>query len=259
MSTMPMPLKLVDAMHLTWPSGERFHVTAHADRHECFIFLNNCSLAHHGEPIQAIAAGDVYYKAQQHFSYSEASPDEPVELLLLSWQGGDNVAYEQWPAVMHDHRGLIRSLAGRLIEPRKSCSSHNGSSTDVLLQAIVAECDSLRYHQEDDLLQRIAAYVRTHLSDSIVLEELAALCRWSKFHFCHWFREATGETPMHYVRRQRVEAARMLLLHSDLPMKDIARFAGFADVFHMSRLFRQLLHTSPGALRRAEQIRARRR
>jgi transcriptional regulator GlxA family with amidase domain len=71
----------------------------------------------------------------------------------------------------------------------------------------------------------------------------------SKFHFIRSYRQATGLTPMDHVRRLRVDHALSLLLTTDLPQKQIAGHAGFANPHHMARYFRRYLDRTPTSFR----------
>ncbi|WP_236515249.1 helix-turn-helix transcriptional regulator [Sandaracinus amylolyticus] len=93
-------------------------------------------------------------------------------------------------------------------------------------------------------LAKIDAYLRDS-TGPISLEELARLAGVSRFHFTRQFKRATGETPMAYVRRLRVERAKELLLATDMSLADIAAHVGFADQSHFTRVFRSIVGTTP--------------
>ena len=59
-----------------------------------------------------------------------------------------------------------------------------------------------------------------------------------------------GQPPYRWLLQQRIEAAKELLLHSGLPMVEIALKCGFADQACFIRAFRKLLDTTPGEWRR---------
>lgn len=65
------------------------------------------------------------------------------------------------------------------------------------------------------------------------------------------FRRATGMSVGAYVRQQRVELAKRLLVDSEMPVAAVARAAGFYDESHLDRCFRQLTGSTPAAYRRA--------
>ena len=55
---------------------------------------------------------------------------------------------------------------------------------------------------------------------------------------------------MEDVRTLRVEYARELILTTNLPLKAIAPMAGMSSEYALSKVFRRVLGTTPGALRR---------
>lgn len=65
------------------------------------------------------------------------------------------------------------------------------------------------------------------------------------------FKRAMNTTLHAYVLRSRVDAARTLLLETDLPIKLIADRLGYDNVYFFSRQFRQLAGVAPGVLRKS--------
>ena len=60
-----------------------------------------------------------------------------------------------------------------------------------------------------------------------------------------------------YLRRLRVEHARLGLIESDLPIAELALAAGFSSQAHFTRVFRRLVGTTPAAYRRGRPARRR--
>ena len=56
-------------------------------------------------------------------------------------------------------------------------------------------------------LRKIEDYVRAHLAESILIETLAELAELSPFHFSRVFKQATGLTPLQFVRAHVASAA----------------------------------------------------
>jgi AraC family transcriptional regulator len=98
---------------------------------------------------------------------------------------------------------------------------------------------------------RVREYIEHHLGDAIGLEELARVAGVSRFHFARQFRARTGESPMSYVLRTRIERAKTLLRDSRTRIIDIAAELGFADQSHFARTFRRLVGMPPSAYARA--------
>lgn len=95
-------------------------------------------------------------------------------------------------------------------------------------------------------VRRIRVYVHEHVGD-VSLDALAALSGVSRFHFARQFRASTGESPMGYVRRMRIERAKERLSAEQVHVADIAASLGFADQSHFSRTFKRVTGVSPMA------------
>jgi AraC-like DNA-binding protein len=70
--------------------------------------------------------------------------------------------------------------------------------------------------------------------------------------FIRKFLQATGHTPHRYRLRLRIERAAAWLREGKMSIDEIAAATGFCDRFHFSRVFKQVLGTSPARYRRAE-------
>lgn len=98
---------------------------------------------------------------------------------------------------------------------------------------------------------RVRDYIEHHLGDAVTLEDLARVAGVSRFHFARQFRARTGESPMCYVLRTRIERAKTLLRDSQTRVIDISAELGFADQSHFARTFRRLVGMPPSAYARA--------
>ena len=99
--------------------------------------------------------------------------------------------------------------------------------------------------------ERIRAYVENNIGEPISLPDLARVAGVSRFHFARLFRRRTGESPMSYVVRSRIERAKLLLLAGEQKIADIAAALGFADQSHFTRTFRRLVGMSPSEFGRS--------
>lgn len=97
-------------------------------------------------------------------------------------------------------------------------------------------------------LRHILAYIRENLTHDLSLAVLAKEANLSIYHFAHLFRTSVGESVHQFVIRQRVEAARHLLLHHPLTLSEVAAQVGFADQSHLGRHCKALLGVTPKIL-----------
>jgi len=99
--------------------------------------------------------------------------------------------------------------------------------------------------------RRVTEHIEEHLDQSLSLDALADTLAMSTSHFKALFRRSLGLPVHEYVIRRRVERAKALLLHGELPAAEVALAAGFAHQSHMARCMRRVLGVTPSALRRA--------
>ena len=96
-------------------------------------------------------------------------------------------------------------------------------------------------------LKRVIDHIEEHCSRPIRLQELADLTGLSTAHFCSAFKASTGVPPHKWQMRVRVERAKSLLAGSDVTLAAAAVMAGFSDQAHLTRVFRQIVGTTPAA------------
>lgn len=99
-------------------------------------------------------------------------------------------------------------------------------------------------------IRRAVALMNDEPDTKHTLDSLSAAAGMSKFHFLRSFKEATGLTPHAYLNIMRVEKAKGLLLNSFFNITDIAQICGFADQAHLTRAYKKIYGTTPGALAR---------
>ncbi len=82
-------------------------------------------------------------------------------------------------------------------------------------------------------------------------DDLAARVNFSPAQFHRVFLKATGITPMEYRMRLRLRKSQLLLMTTDLAVKEIARRVGYEDQFVFSKAFKQRFGQSPLSYRTA--------
>lgn len=99
-------------------------------------------------------------------------------------------------------------------------------------------------------LSWVPSYLSFHLGEPLSVADMADRARLSPSRFAAVFRQHFGVSPHQYFLRLRIDHAQNLLASTDLPVKLIAEYCGFANVHHFSKAFKQRLNLSPGAFRR---------
>ena len=98
-------------------------------------------------------------------------------------------------------------------------------------------------------LQPALRYIDAHLGELLPNAKLAELAHASESHFIRMFRRELGRTPARHVQERRVASAADLLLGTSLSIDEIAERCGFANRYHFSRVFAQLMSHPPARFR----------
>ncbi len=95
------------------------------------------------------------------------------------------------------------------------------------------------------VIEPALSVIRDSYSRKITVDELAALCYVSKYHFCRIFKLCTGLTPIQYLNKHRLKIAEELLLLQSMRISDVAIAAGFESVSYFCKIYKKHFGVSP--------------
>lgn len=120
-----------------------------------------------------------------------------------------------------------------------------------LFVMIFEEDQDLKKENRDEWVTRMLYhYINMHYFQKVTMRDLAASVHMSEDYCGRIFRESTGETPMDYLNRIRIERAKQLLLEEDLTVAQVGEMVGFRRSNHFSTVCRKVTGKTPMALRR---------
>jgi len=102
----------------------------------------------------------------------------------------------------------------------------------------------------DESLAPLLEWATSRLDSRLTLDRLAERAGLSSRTLARRFTEQLGTSPGQWLLGQRIEAARVLLEQTDLPVEAVATRVGLASAVNLRRRFRTHLGTTPGAYRR---------
>jgi AraC-like DNA-binding protein len=147
-------------------------------------------------------------------------------------------------------------------EMEKECSER-APGYEIVLRAKLLELIaylSRAYMQgestETQALQRVGEVIgamENNFSNDWKLDELAKIAHMSKSSLLTVFRKATGQTPIDYLMRLRIQRAMELLKNSDQTITEIAFAVGFNDSNYFTRQFRGAVGIPPRQFRTEKQ------
>jgi transcriptional regulator GlxA family with amidase domain len=101
------------------------------------------------------------------------------------------------------------------------------------------------YAEASSPIAQVQQYVLGHLAEDLGVEVLASIAKMSKRNFARIFVRDTGVTPAEFVESARIDAARVMLENSTVPLKTVAFQCGMRDADHLRVAFRRKLGTTP--------------
>ncbi|WP_020678185.1 GlxA family transcriptional regulator [Geopsychrobacter electrodiphilus] len=102
----------------------------------------------------------------------------------------------------------------------------------------------------DESIALVQRHLEQHLTDRTSVVEMAGMAQMVERTFLRRFKKATGDSPLEYLQRLRVEAAKRLLERGETRIELITGAVGYEDASSFRRLFKQIVGVSPTVYRR---------
>jgi AraC family transcriptional regulator of arabinose operon len=103
---------------------------------------------------------------------------------------------------------------------------------------------SKRSAKKDGVIQSIE-FMREHIHGNVTLQDLADAARLSVSHYCSEFKKKTMQSPLNLYTSMKVQRACQMLQNENRTIKSIAYSLGFFDQYHFSKVFKQIMGSSP--------------
>ena len=94
-------------------------------------------------------------------------------------------------------------------------------------------------------IQNALAYIHAHYQEDISLAEVAGSCGISEVYLSKRFKSEPGTSFVSYVNGLRIEAAKELLDHPALSLRDIAEKTGFRNYNYFIKVFKDVTGVTP--------------
>ncbi len=109
---------------------------------------------------------------------------------------------------------------------------------------------NLQKQHGDDQILNIQNSLETRFGGDVSMTQLASEACMSQRTFLRRFKRATGNTPIEYLQRLRIEAAKKMLESQDVPVDQISTSVGYDDYGSFLKLFKRYTSISPSAYRK---------
>jgi transcriptional regulator GlxA family with amidase domain len=108
--------------------------------------------------------------------------------------------------------------------------------------------DKHRYHPDEDIVQA-QIWLQNNYHKEIQVKDVASKFDMSTRNFNRRFKQATDQTPLHYLHEIRIDMAKDLLQTSNLSISEVADRVGYKDMGYFAALFKKVLSTTPSQYR----------
>jgi transcriptional regulator GlxA family with amidase domain len=98
---------------------------------------------------------------------------------------------------------------------------------------------------EDEVVQQAQLYIEKHFEEKISVEALSARLNVGRRNFDRRFIKATGNTPLEYLQRVKIESAKKALESTRKTINEVMYEVGYADVKAFREVFRKYTGISP--------------
>jgi transcriptional regulator GlxA family with amidase domain len=97
----------------------------------------------------------------------------------------------------------------------------------------------------DEMVQQAQAYIESNLHEKISVEHLSSRLAVGRRNFDRRFIKATGNTPIEYLQRVKIESAKKELENSRKTINEVMYEVGYSDVKAFREVFRKITGISP--------------
>jgi transcriptional regulator GlxA family with amidase domain len=147
-------------------------------------------------------------------------------------------ATSYWSLLLH----LVEKYAGR--EMSIMASKIYALEIDRKSQSPFVMFNGQKRH-EDEPIKQAQEFIEANLTEKISVEELASKFAIGRRHFERRFKNATNNTPLEYIQRVRIEAAKKQFETSSKNVNEVMYDVGYLDNKTFRTLFKKITGLSP--------------
>ncbi|MBS5571589.1 MAG: AraC family transcriptional regulator [Clostridiales bacterium] len=124
----------------------------------------------------------------------------------------------------------VEALLAELYNEHKTLE-HNTCFHDAWLLLIIRMIKKLMTgHKEQQLAEKVRAYILRHTMQPITITEISSELKYNKDYLCRIFKKEYGCSIKEYINKEKISLSKRLLQMSDLPVTAISHMLGWEDV-----------------------------
>ena len=103
------------------------------------------------------------------------------------------------------------------------------------------------HNQKITMVKQAISMMSENYKNNISTQDICKKIGFSKYYFCHNFKEVTGQTVLEYLNFIRCNNARQLLSTGKYTVNECAEQSGFQNASYFSKTYKKIFNISPSA------------
>lgn len=238
---------------------------------ELALYVNNVSEVLRAGDI-AFISGGMMHRAEPHDAVYECVV---FDLNMLCRHGSGRITSYILPLLSGEAeisriRASEQSGIHAAVDAFFSCLAAEGRYFELKAYSAAGEIVFLLYREDriklskkhlhgnhrKETITMLIEWIEQNYTERITLETLSEVAKIGEKYLCRFFKEYTGNTPIDYVNRLRVERACLKMAEANRNVTEAAFESGFNDISYFSKIFKRYKGMTPREYRHAVELHA---
>lgn len=101
----------------------------------------------------------------------------------------------------------------------------------------------------EQLINQLLGFIKNHYTEDISLDDLSSAVNLNSNYICSFFKKSIGQSFLACLHKERLTAAKKLLLETDYTIEEISHRVGYNSSTQFARIFRKYENSSPSDFR----------
>lgn len=204
------------------------------------------------EQIYIAGAGDVLFVRSSDVGIISNTTDENLSYCFISFYYDESTDLKI-DTLLHD--AGVEPLVRKILQAHRSNAPRSRLQVNYLFLQLIYQLATQSAHRQKrpevaTKLQAAVEYINIHYDQKITVQQLGQLTGYSEAHLRRLFIQNLDLSPIEYIQKKRIEAAKELLLDDpNRSLDEISHTLGICSSSYFCKLFKQLEGVTPAAFR----------
>lgn len=103
----------------------------------------------------------------------------------------------------------------------------------------------IKSNYKDARINKCLQYIHENTDKNITINNLSGIACMTDNHLIRLFKKEVNTTPLRYINSKKIEKAQLLLLTTDIPIRQIALELSFDNISYFNRIFKEYTGKTP--------------